>query len=389
MHKVSMTAVALGAIMAITACESSGHTRYASVGTVGPQGKAGPAGPAGKQGPAGPQGETGAQGAQGAQGLDGAQGAAGEDGGNFALGDTGMIATGGLVGPSGIAGTGLLANLGDPDTTAPAGSDQMTESGLLLASISEQADSTLAEAGAPAELTGLTGALTDTTGNIGTALADAGANGDPLVDGLTSSLSPILTAGIGEGTVAGGDGSDSLLGISLLASEPDSGTLTEIGAASGGSLLNADLSTDSDTGLDVGGLASVDLGQATEEIGQVMDDTGLTELANLDGLGDITDPVEDLASTGTVTGLVDETGVTDLTGIDGLGDLTAPVEDLVPVETVTGLVDDTGLTDLIDITDVTDPVEEQLPDTGIVEAVVEPVTDPVLGGLLGGLGGLN
>lgn len=332
MRKLSMTAVALGAIMTIAACESSGHTRYASVGTVGPQGA---------PGPAGPQGEQGEQGAPGVDGTDGAQGAAGEDGGNTTLGDTGMIATGGLVGPQGIAGTGLLANLGDPDSTVPAGGDAMTEAGLMVASSSEMVDGMVDGMDAPAELTSLTSALTDTTSNIGMALADSGANGDPLVDGLMESTSPLLTAGLGGGTVLGEDGSDSLLGISALSSEQDMGSLAEVGVGSGGTLINADLSTGTDTGLNVGDLATVDLGAATDGLGDLVDGSGLTDLVSLDGTGDA--------------------------GLTGL------------VDGVTGALDDTALTG------VTQPVEDALSGDGSTGSVLEPV----VGGLLGALGGSN
>jgi hypothetical protein len=284
MRNLSMTAVATAALMLAAACESSGHTRYASVGTVGPQGATGApgkTGPQGEQGPAGP---------------------AGEDGGNVTLGDTGMIATGGLVGPDGLAGTGLLANLGDPNTTMPAGGETLTGTGTLLASTSTQLDGLLTEAGLPAELTNLTGAVTDTTANIGTALVDAGTDGAPLVDGLTSSLSPLLSVGAGNGSVAG-DGSDSLIGASLLSGDQASGTLLEAGIGAGDTLIGLDAATDTDTGMDLAGLVSADLGPVTENVGTVLDQAGLTDL----------------------------TDITDLGGLDqtGLTDLTAPVEDLL------------------------------------------------------------
>lgn len=360
MLRLKTTAVALGAIMAIAACESSGQTRYASVGTVGPQGAPGPAGPQGEQGEAGPAGPAGPQGATGATG---AQGAAGEDGGNFTLGDTGMIATGGLVGPDGIAGTGLLANLGDPDTTAPVAGDAMAQTGTILTAASDQVDGVLTEAGLPAELTDVTGAVTSTVANLGNALADTGTNGTPLVDGLTDAVAPLLTADIGAGNVSGGDSSDSLLGVSLLSTDQNSGMLGEVGVGSGASLINADFAPDADSGVDVAGIAALDLGPVTDTVSDVVDQTGLTDLANLDGLADadlsdLTQPVQDLLSGDGVDGLLGDSGLTDLVGLDGLTE---------------------G-----DLTDVTQPVEDLLSgDTP------ETPLDPIVGGLLGALGGGN
>ncbi len=220
----------------------------------------------------------------------------GADGGNFTLGDTGMIATGGLVGPDGIASTGLLANLGDPNSAPPAGGDALAQLGGTLDSAGTQMDSLVANLDVPAELTGITGAVTSTVSNAGTALTDFGTDGAPLVDGVTSSVSPVLTAGIGGGTLAGGEG-DSLLGISVLSTEQQSGGLAEVGVASGASLLNVDLSPTTDSGLDIGNLANVDLGPVTDGVGQVLDQAGLTDLGETGGaggLGDITQPVTDL-----------------------------------------------------------------------------------------------
>ena len=234
MFKLSTSLAVAGAALMLMACESSGSSRFASVGTVssasqGPQGEPGPAGPAGADGAPGPAG------------------AQGELGGNFNLGQTGMIATGGLVGGGGIGGTGLLANLGDPSTSLPVVSPVAGHTGGAVASLGEHLGQLPGAPGAPAVIGDVTMAASSTITNVGDALASFGNDGAPLVDGLTGATTPLLTASLGGGTVAGGDGSASLLGISALSPDQQSGTLAEIGVASNGTLLNLDVSPSSDT----------------------------------------------------------------------------------------------------------------------------------------------
>jgi hypothetical protein len=278
MLKLSTSLAVAGAALMLMACESSGSSRYASVGTVssaspGPQGEPGPAGPAGADGAAGPVGPAGAPGAPG---------------GNFALGQTGMIATGGLVGGSGIGGTGLLANLGDPSTSLPVVSPVAGHTGGAIASLGEHLGQLPGAPGAPAVIGDVTMAASSTITNVGDALAAFGNDGAPLVDGLTGATTPLLTASLGGGTLAGGDGSASLLGISALSPDQQSGTLAEIGVASNGSLLNLDVSPSSDTALNLGNLASVDLGPVT---GGLNGFDGLDGLQGLEGLQGVTDPL--------------------------------------------------------------------------------------------------
>lgn len=223
------------------------------------------------------------------------------------------------------------------NSAPPVGGDALAQIGGTLDFASTQVDSLIAGLNAPAELTGVTDAVTGTVSNVGTALADFGTDGTPLVDGVASAVSPLLTADVGAGTVAGGDG-DSLLGVSLLSGDQQSGSLAELGAGSGTSLLNVDLSPATDTGVDVGGtLANVDLGPVTDGVGDVLGETGLADLGDLGDVGQVAD-LGDLGDLG-----------------DGsLTDLTDPVTDLV--SGVTG---------------------EEAPDTDV---------GGVVGGVLGGLG---
>lgn len=423
MPKLPMTAIALVALATIAACESNGHTRYASVGTIGPGGAGGATGgngqnggtgadgtdgqnggpgiqgPAGPAGPSGPTGATGPSGPSGPTGPTGATGAQGEPGGNFAFGDAGLIATGGLVGPSGIGGTGLLANLGDPSTNIPVVSDVSASGGTIVTAAATGIDTLVGEANLPTELTTVTGAVTQTVANVGEALEAFGSDGAPLADGLTSAVSPVLTASLGGSTLAGDGDETSLIGLSILSSEQQSGALAEVGLASGSTLLNADLSPDSDTALVVGSLASVDLGPVTDGLNGLLEETGLSDVTGMLDLGtaesgvlaDVTDTVS-----GLLTGEGDLNGLTApldglLSGSGDLSDLTAPVEDLL---SGSGLL--SGLTDPAEdllgdqglLANLTDPVETLLSgDSDTSETPLEPVLSGVtgiLGGLLGG-----
>lgn len=390
MPRLPMTAIALVAIATIVACESNGHTRYASVGTVGPGGPSGETpddgtdvgnGSNGSNGGNGTQGPTGPQGPQGPAGPQGPQG---DPGGNFMLGDTGLIATGGLVGPSGIGGTGLLANLGDPSATIPVVSDVSASGGNIVTALATGLDNGLGQSDLPPELANVTGAVTGTLANVGGALEAFGSDGAPLVDGVTSAVSPILTASLGGGTLAGNPEDASLIGLSILSGDQQSGTLAEVGVGAGGTLLNADLSPDTDTALNVGTLASVDLGLVTGGANDLLDQTGLSDVTGMIDLGTAEEGILGDV-TNTVSGL--------LTGEGDPAGLTGPVEnllsggDLSEGGLLTGLLgEEEGLLGEEGIlANLTAPVEDLLAADNNDEA--ETPLDPLLGTLGGLLGG--
>tara|TARA_R110002020_G_scaffold406378_2_gene616361 strand:+ start:960 stop:1994 length:1035 start_codon:yes stop_codon:yes gene_type:complete len=310
MPNLKITVAALGTILALTACNSSGNTRYASVGKTGPQGVAGPAGKVGETGATGSKGATGAKGAVGATGATGAtgaegmpgmvgpQGPAGEPGGNFALGDTGMIATGGLVGAEGVAGTGLFANLGDPSTSIPVVSETSAGAGTVIASLGGGLDEVVDQVDQTGTLSTVTSPVTETVSNVGMTLDSFGTDGAPLVDGLTSSVAPILTASVGGGTALGDSSGTSVLGVSALSPDQTSGSLAEVGVASNNTLLNVDLATSSDTGVSVGELASLDLGPVTAGLNDVADTSDLTSTLDTGALDvGLTDTVGETLTT--------------------------------------------------------------------------------------------
>ena len=283
------TTVALGAIIALSACNSSGAKRFASVGTTTPQAVSPKPTPTGPQQPVtgnpgggtnggntggsggGTTGGTGGGTMAGPAGPAGPAGAPGEPSQQFAFGDAGMIATGGLVGPEGLAGTGLFANLGDPSTTMPLGSDTSNGMGAVFASLEEGANKAMNDIDQTGMLSPAVAPVTQTVGNVGETLTAFGTTGEPLVDGLTSSVAPILSASVGQATAMGGTSETSALGLSVLSGEQSSGALGEIGVASNDTLLNVDLATSSDTGLAIGDVASVDLGPITDGLNGLND----------------------------------------------------------------------------------------------------------------------
>ncbi|WP_425410256.1 hypothetical protein [Hyphococcus sp.] len=244
------------AMLALPACSSHGSTRVGLVGPQGakgetgnsgpqgPQGEEGPAGPQGQAGPQGPAGATGPQGPPGDTGPRGAQGPAGEDGedgedGNFNLGAAGAITTGGLIGPNGLGGTGLLANTGDPDNTLPVIANVQTKTGETVNviahggyKIASKLDGKI-PGGVP--LAGTVVGVVDATGH---ALVQSGEGDIYLIDGLTAAPGELVTATIGEAFLLGSPEAEPLIGASILSPEQQTGDVLTVGVASDGALVN-------------------------------------------------------------------------------------------------------------------------------------------------------
>jgi len=218
--------------LSLSACESSGTRRIASIGPAGPQG------PAGSQGPAGPQGPSGPQGIAGAAGLPGLDGLPGTD----ALPGVGpaidALAVGGLVGPDGIAGTGLLANAGDPGNINPtiAGVLVMTGETVKTVSGTTQTLATLVDGVLPGE-TSITGRVVNVVEKTGQVLVDVGQGKGYLVDGLTAAPGDVVTLALGNHDAVGGSASP-LVGVSVASSLQPNGELLAAGIASTGPAAN-------------------------------------------------------------------------------------------------------------------------------------------------------
>ncbi|KDA04180.1 hypothetical protein [Hyphomonas oceanitis] len=386
------TTVALGAIIALSACNSSGSKRFASVGTTTPQAVSPKPMPTETQEPVtgntggtngtngnnggttggsggGTTGGTGEGTMAGPAGPAGPAGEPGEPGQQFAFGDAGMIATGGLVGPDGLAGTGLFANLGDPSTTMPVGSDTSNGMGSVFASLEEGTNMAMNDADQTGTLSPAVAPVTQTIGNVGDTLTAFGSTGEPLVDGLTSSVAPILTASVGQATAAGDTSETSALGLSVLSPEQTSGTLGEIGVASNDTLLNVDLATSTDTGLAIGDVASVDLGPVTD---------------GLNGLNDLNDTSGSTASSPLGLSVLSEEQNSGTLAEVGV----ASNDTLLNVDLATST--DTGLTvgdvATVDLGPVTAALDDTIGETLPTDTSTDtPVTSAVTG-LFGGLG---
>lgn len=394
-----ISALALSASLGflLPACSSDGVTRVSAIGPQGSGGQNGQQGPQGEQGPAGPQGP---QGQAGADGTDGANGADGADG-NVNLGDAGTLAVGGLVGPNGVAGTGLLANTGDPDNTNETLSAVLTQTGEEISSASVFIASAIDETvpgGVP-----LTGTVLGVLDETGQTLVQT-ANGDAyLVDGLLAAPGDLITATVGGARAIGSEDTDALIALNTLSEQADMGQLATVGVGSGGDLATADIGglLDSVTSalnadpLDVGGTLNSIL--PDQDLVSISDDSSLG-VTIADGLPG----AENIAIVDTVTGGLDPV----LGGTDGLTGALEPVLAGGGLEGALDPVLDTlgggdlggGLDPVLDpltgggdlgggLDGALDPVLDPLTgDDGLLGDALDPVTgeDGLLGGLLGG-----
>ncbi len=237
-------------LVGLAGCESSGSTRFSSVGAAGPQGAQGPQGPAGAQGPAGPQGVAGAPGAPGAPGS------------GVGLGPAGNLAVGGLVGPNGVAGTGLLANTGDPNSRIPAVSGVLVAAGGALEGVAghgtilaDRVDSAL-----PGSIP-IAGRVVEVVANTGHALVRTGNGQEYLVDGLTAAPGALVNVSVGNARVIGAQGQSPLIGASALSPTQTPGQTLTVGVGSGGQVL-----TVAGPGGNSGGAAGNVVGQVTQTV---------------------------------------------------------------------------------------------------------------------------
>jgi hypothetical protein len=292
----------------LAGCESSGSNRVASVG---PAGLAGPVGPAGEDGVDGQDGEDGAPGPQGPEGPQGAEGPQG----TFGLGDAGALAVGGLVGPEGIAGTGLFANTGDPEDGTPVVSSVVTESGEVVNVVAGPGlmlASTVDEAMPGA--TPVAGTVVGVVADTGQLLVATGDGEVYLVDGVTAVPGEFVDLFVGGVAPFGASGDASPLGVSLLSADQSTGDFLTVGLSSDGSLITLDgpeaLYPITEPATDLVNFVAdgsylgdtVDVSDLTQ---MVVDGSGdlLTDLPSLDGA--ISDPtlVDDLGGLlGTLTG---------------------------------------------------------------------------------------
>lgn len=208
-------------VVGLSACESNGSMRVASVGQKGLQG---PAGAQGEQGPAGPAGAPGAPGAAGGSGV--------------GLGNAGALAVGGLVGPNGVAGTGLLANTGDPNSRIPLISGVLVATGGALQTISGQGTilGNVVDRGTPGSIP-IAGRVIGVVQATGDALIRTGNGQQYLVDGLTAAPGQLVNLTLGNAQVLGSSTQSPLIGASILSPTQSQGQALTVGVGSQGQLL--------------------------------------------------------------------------------------------------------------------------------------------------------
>lgn len=384
---IQMTALVSSiALLGLAACESNGRQRVASIGTPGSGGANGDAGQDGQDGAAGDPGTAGQPGSDAGDGSSGPQvagpagptgprgpagpqgpaGPGGEDGQLLALGDAGIIAAGGLVGGEGVAGTGLLANTGDPNNTIPGVSDLLVnvgETGTQLSAATTQV-ATLVDSALPGS-TPLAGTVVGVVENTSLALVDTGNGEQYLVDGLTAAPGELINVTLGEAYALGSPEAQPLIGASVLSPDQTSASLLGAGVLSDNKLVS----------LSPGGDAAV-LQPVTDGVNAVSD--SLASGLGSDSLSDVGGTVQGTvaATAETVGGLQETAG--DLLSGDGLSEVGGTVEGLVSgnTDSAAGLEDTAGSL----LSGVGDTVE------GVLAPATEDSqeSDPV-SGLLGGL----
>lgn len=225
---VASILIAAGSVLSLSACESNGTTRVGLVGPPGPAGAPGPQGPAGDPGPAGPAGPAGPSGSNGLPGLPGLD----------TSGALGALAVGGLVGPNGVAGTGLLANSGDPENIHPAVAGVLVNTGGVVKGVGDKT-ATLAQivdSNVPGAIP-ITGTVAQVIQATGQALVTTGNGEGYLVDGLTAAPGELVTLTVGTAKAVGGPDQTPLIGVSALSPTQTTGQVLTVGVGSGGELV--------------------------------------------------------------------------------------------------------------------------------------------------------
>jgi hypothetical protein len=197
-----------------------------------------------------------------------------------------------------VAGTGLLANTGDP------GSADGTAGGVLVQT--GQTAQTLADGGGDTASrldqavpgnTGLVTAAVDSVHDAGQALIDTGKGDGYLVDGVTQSPNELASVNASNDQVIG-KGQGSQIGVSVGSDTQTQGQFLTAGVASGGQAVTLDAPVLQDSGLGgvVGGVTGGTSGSTTgaggvvqtvgDTVGSVVGGTGQTDATGgLLGLG--------------------------------------------------------------------------------------------------------
>lgn len=366
--QASLTCTA--ALLLATACQTTGTTRVGAIG------------------PAGPQGAQGAPGAPGPAGTDGESGTNGADGSSGTFTGASTLSVGGLIGPDGLAGTGLLANTGDPNSQPALMSKLLVESGETVNAVlpSTLQITSLVDEALPGS-TPIVGTVVGVIESTGQALIQTGEGDAYLVDGLLAAPGDLIAASIGESYPLGSAEADPFIGASLLSPSQDTGEFATIGFGSDGELLTLS---------DNGGAIDTLIAPGVDTLGSI---TAIAEGSDISGpiagaiesVSFVTegDPIAAISGDGGVlSGALSLTeggdlgGVTDVLSPDTGGLLDGAVETLTGED---GLVGGTlgGLTG--GDGGATDGLLDGATDTLLGGATDTLLNDDAEGGLLGGL----
>jgi hypothetical protein len=203
------------AAASLAACSTSGSDRVASIGSTAPV-----------------SGDSSTSGSGGSLGS--GLGAVGDAVSGATSGVTSSLPVGSITGAGGVAGTGLLANVGQAGQESPLAPVLVTAGNAALDLGQTTGQLTGAVAGAVPAVAPVTDAVTQTLTNTGTALTQAASGQTPLLDGVTQAVAPVVTVAA-NGTALVGDTAGSSL-VAVSAGSP---------AAGSGSLVNLNLAKDS------------------------------------------------------------------------------------------------------------------------------------------------
>lgn len=241
--------------MTLAACDSNGSTRLAGIGNLPPtpvdgsdgSGSGGNgsgadgAGSAGGGAGAGSGAGGGASGSGSVAGGTGAGAGAGGTAGGTTGSTTGALAklpVPGMVGPGGVAESGLLANTGRSSNPGALGPVLVAAGNAVLGAQGQTPALVSAVDRAVPGSVPIAGTVSQVIGSTGQALVDTGQGRTYLVDGLTAAVGQAVSLNVIDRNVLPGGGTP-LVGASVLSATQGSGSLATVGVDAAGNLVKA------------------------------------------------------------------------------------------------------------------------------------------------------
>ncbi|WP_066702346.1 hypothetical protein [Sphingobium amiense] len=229
----------------LSACESSGGLRVASVGSGAPG--------------AGSGGSGGGSGTDNGGGAGGGTGGSGSGGSGSGSGGSGSGGSGSGTGSGGSGTGGTTTTAGLLQQVSPV----LTTAGNAVLAVSDgQGNVTTPVATALPILQPVTGTITRVLNDTGTVLVDAGAGRTLLLQGAQGVVGDVVSIDVGGRTVTSGlDGTAGAVGVGLLGDTQPTGTVASVGVLNAGNTALAS----------VNGIADVRVTNVTAPTGGVAD----------------------------------------------------------------------------------------------------------------------